>query len=109
MPQKRISDATTPAAAAAGPEKSKRTRARSTAAGSRTQKPRTETGAASISNLAGAVSSNGGASVSPDHAEIARLAYSYWEARGCQGGSPEEDWHRAEQELRGRAFVAVGA
>jgi hypothetical protein len=31
--------------------------------------------------------------------EIARLAYSYWEARGCQGGSPWEDWFRAEQEL----------
>ena len=30
--------------------------------------------------------------------EIARLAYSYWEARGCQGGSPEEDWYRAERE-----------
>jgi len=32
--------------------------------------------------------------------EIARLAYSYWEARGCQGGSADEDWLRAEQELR---------
>lgn len=31
---------------------------------------------------------------------IARLAYSYWEARGCQGGSPEEDWFRAETELK---------
>jgi DUF2934 family protein len=30
---------------------------------------------------------------------IAQLAYSYWEARGYQGGSPEEDWLRAEQEL----------
>jgi hypothetical protein len=30
--------------------------------------------------------------------EIARLAYSYWEARGRQGGSPEEDWYRAEKE-----------
>ena len=30
---------------------------------------------------------------------VARLAYSYWEARGCQGGSPETDWLRAEQEL----------
>jgi hypothetical protein len=30
--------------------------------------------------------------------EIARLAYSYWEGRGCQGGSPEEDWYRAERE-----------
>ena len=28
---------------------------------------------------------------------VARLAYAYWEARGCQGGSPEEDWLRAEQ------------
>ena len=31
---------------------------------------------------------------------VARLSYSYWEARGCQGGSPEADWLRAEQELR---------
>jgi len=35
--------------------------------------------------------------------EIARLAYSYWEARGCQGGSADEDWLRAEEELRARA------
>lgn len=32
--------------------------------------------------------------------EVAKLAYSYAEARGFQGGSPEEDWFRAEQELR---------
>lgn len=32
-------------------------------------------------------------------AAIAQLAYSYWEARGRQGGSPEQDWLRAEQEL----------
>ena len=31
---------------------------------------------------------------------IARLAYSYWVGRGCQGGSPEEDWLLAEQQLR---------
>ena len=31
---------------------------------------------------------------------IAELAYSYWVGRGCQGGSPEEDWLRAEQDLR---------
>ena len=36
----------------------------------------------------------------PSHEDIAVLAYSYWEARGFQGGSPEEDWLRAEQELR---------
>ncbi len=34
--------------------------------------------------------------------EIARLAYSYWENRGCQGGSPEEDWFRAEEELKAK-------
>ena len=39
------------------------------------------------------------------HEEIARLAYSLWEARGCQGGNPEEDWLRAEQQLRERAVV----
>jgi len=30
---------------------------------------------------------------------VALLAYSYWEMRGCHGGSPEEDWFRAEREL----------
>ena len=39
---------------------------------------------------------------SPSHDEIAVLAYSYWEDRGCQGGSPDEDWLRAERELRSR-------
>lgn len=34
------------------------------------------------------------------HEEIARLAYAYWEQRGFQGGSPEEDWRRAERELK---------
>lgn len=32
--------------------------------------------------------------------KIALLAYSFWEARGKQGGSPEEDWSRAEQQIR---------
>jgi len=32
--------------------------------------------------------------------DIATLAFSYWESRGYQGGSPEEDWFRAESELR---------
>jgi hypothetical protein len=37
----------------------------------------------------------------PSHQEIARLAYSYWEARGRRHGSAEEDWYRAERELAG--------
>ena len=32
--------------------------------------------------------------------EVARLAYSYWVQRGYAPGSPEEDWLRAEQELK---------
>lgn len=35
-----------------------------------------------------------------DREAVARLAYSYWAARGFTGGSSEEDWLRAEQELR---------
>ena len=38
----------------------------------------------------------------PSHDAIARLAYSYWQDRGCQGGSQEADWLRAERELRSR-------
>jgi hypothetical protein len=43
----------------------------------------------------------------PTRDEIANLAYLYWEARGCQGGSAEEDWMRAERELRTRAAAAI--
>jgi|SRR5689334_20958064 hypothetical protein len=39
----------------------------------------------------------------PTYEEVAQLAYLYWEARGCQGGCPEEDWLRAEAELRSRS------
>jgi hypothetical protein len=36
------------------------------------------------------------------HEEIAQLAYSYWVARGYHHGFTEEDWYRAEQELKSR-------
>ena len=39
---------------------------------------------------------------SPEHHEIALLAYSYWEDRGYEHGSAEEDWLRAERHLRER-------
>jgi hypothetical protein len=41
---------------------------------------------------------------SPAQEEIEVLAYSYWVTRGYQGGSPEEDWLRAERELLQRAL-----
>jgi Protein of unknown function (DUF2934) len=40
-------------------------------------------------------------SVNPEEA-IAKIAYGYWESRGYQGGSPHEDWVRAEHEYRQR-------
>jgi hypothetical protein len=42
----------------------------------------------------------------PSRAEIALLAYSFWESRGYQGGSPEEDWLRAEEQLNAHANAA---
>jgi hypothetical protein len=37
--------------------------------------------------------------------EIAKLAHSYWVARGHANGSPEEDWFRAERQLTQAAFA----
>src|ERR1700676_188375 len=36
----------------------------------------------------------------PSREAIAKLAYTFWLARGYQSGSEEEDWLRAEQQLR---------
>ena len=36
------------------------------------------------------------------HADIAALAYTHWQARGCPEGSPQEDWFHAAEELRSR-------
>ena len=45
------------------------------------------------------------AACNPSQEEISLQAFLYWEARGYQGGSPEEDWLRAEEELRTRALA----
>jgi len=37
--------------------------------------------------------------------KVALLAYAYWEKRGGQDGSPEEDWYRAEKEILGQLGV----
>jgi hypothetical protein len=39
--------------------------------------------------------------------QIARLAYSFWEARGYAPGDPNQDWLRAERELHARAAAAA--
>lgn len=41
-----------------------------------------------------------GAAKAPSHAEIAQLAHHLWMERGRPHGSHEQDWLRAEQELK---------
>jgi hypothetical protein len=48
-----------------------------------------------------------GSVIGPSREEVAKLAFLYWEARGCTGGSPEEDWLRAERELRSLSSAAT--
>lgn len=54
-----------------------------------------------------AAAANGGANTQASaplipREEIEKLAYFYWLERGGHGGSPEDDWFRAEAELRRR-------
>ena len=41
--------------------------------------------------------------VMPSREEVERLARNYWAQRGFQDGYAEQDWIRAEQELRQKA------
>jgi Protein of unknown function (DUF2934) len=43
----------------------------------------------------------------PEHELIAKLAYTLWENRGCPIDSAEEDWIKAEQQLRERKVMAA--
>ena len=77
----------TGAAAAASPAKRRATRTKGS-----------ESSTSEISSTGSQRTAKPEATIDPQ--AIARLAYSYWEARGFTGGSAEEDWLRAEQELR---------
>jgi Protein of unknown function (DUF2934) len=41
--------------------------------------------------------------ISISREQIAQLAHKFWTERGRKHGYHEEDWYRAEQELRGKA------
>jgi hypothetical protein len=90
---------------AATVRKAKETKRRSvtSASGSRTSnsksKPNTKVSAAEGDSFQIAQQENLIASVPLFHEKVAQLAYSYWEKRGRQGGSPEEDWFCAEKEI----------
>jgi hypothetical protein len=43
---------------------------------------------------------------SDTHDAVAALAYEFWLQRGCPIGSPEEDWFRAEAEIKNRQMTA---
>ena len=43
----------------------------------------------------------------PEHQEIAVLAYALWEKRGCPVGSPDVDWSEAEATLQARPAAAL--
>jgi hypothetical protein len=86
MPRKRISENDLVVSAAAPPRRKPAIPKRAKHSASPAEKP-SHSAAAAVCEP------------SPD--DIARLAYSFWEARGYAGGSSEEDWLRAERELRG--------
>lgn len=80
----------------------------------RVAKPRTVTAAAprvkaarhvKAAGFAENVPAESVAAVREENADevIARMAYSYWEARGGEDGNAVEDWLRAEQDYRARA------
>jgi hypothetical protein len=87
MPRKRISENDLVVSAAAPPRRKPASTKRAKHSASPAEKPSEPAATAAVRE--------------PSQDEIARLAYSYWEARGYAGGSSEEDWLRSERELRG--------
>jgi len=79
-----------------------------------TKKPKTATSkttpakprkkAAATNGTAAANGTNGHVTeIRISHEQVAMLAHKFWMERGYQHGHHEEDWHRAEQELLGKA------
>jgi predicted phosphoribosyltransferase len=63
-------------------------------------KPRAAAGAAKKTTAKKQTVAEQVTAMRPSHEEIARLAQQYWAERGWQEGQAEQDWLRAEQELR---------
>ena len=54
-----------------------------------------------MENTSDGMASDGVAPIDSDRGDITELAYQLWNDRGCPMGSPDEDWFRAESELKG--------
>ena len=52
---------------------------------------------------------SGSGGIEPETEEVAALAYQLWIERGSPHGSHEEDWYRAEEELRGAQMLKRSA
>jgi hypothetical protein len=110
MPKKKIVPAEVPNPAVIGADetnaevKPRKAGARASSSADRTNKRKSAGAAGKLAVESSAQQANEailGASVSEEE-QVALLAYSYWEARGRQGGSAEEDWLRAVREIRNR-------
>src|SRR5450432_3661417 len=79
-------------------------RAKNTVTRKHRNSPVTERSESAIAPLSAAIETP-----RPTLNDIALLAYSYWEERGFQGGSSEEDWLRAEQALRSSPTMSAAS
>jgi hypothetical protein len=95
------SSSAAPARRKAAPRTRTTEKAASVSAAAGTAQP-VSTPDAGITALASAVDA-----ATPSTEEISALAYSYYVSRGFTEGNAEEDWFRAEAELRQRAVAAV--
>jgi len=93
------------ASAAAAPARAKKTTKTAATHARRTKavEPAFETATPATAQV---VETRLAATAAPTHDEIARLAYYLWLERKSEGGSPDEDWIRAEQQLAARAATS---
>ncbi|HWQ52852.1 MAG TPA: DUF2934 domain-containing protein [Bryobacteraceae bacterium] len=110
MAKKRINGLEPQSTAGAAPARQPRKRTKSSSAPlSPSPEVTPVTGEPAAQSVNVAESDTRAAQYTPEFEEIARTAYSYWLERGGQGGSPEDDWLRAERELRSRRSFEANA
>ena len=78
-------------------KKPKTEKAKAPAKGSKTTATKTGKKSAALANPVSI------SSYSPSHDEVAQLARKYWADGGYRDGHHEDDWYRAEHDLRAKA------